>query len=300
MTNVRSWINAGRTVVVVGETGVGKSSFIRSFAHELGKEFIQVNVNNFSLDLLESELFGHRKGAFTGASSDKLGLCEKIGNGILFLDEIGELPESIQVKLLLLLEERVYRSVGSNEIKRFKGTICFATHKNLFDLVQSGRMRKDFYFRINTYQHSLEPLRSLPNKHHIIQSLLFAKLEDKNLNHELKHFLFNYQWPGNFRELLNVIDYLSFDKKQSMGLDSLPFYLKETKTESFKNDKNYHIALERFESSFFRKRLKECKFHITNCAKEIGISKVTLIAKIKKYNLKDYISENKVSYRYEF
>lgn len=290
--NVRKWINARKNVLVLGETGVGKSYFVRNIAKELNKKIIQINITNLSKDLIESELFGHKKGAFSGATADKLGLCDQVGDGILFIDEIGEMSLELQAKLLLLLEEGEYRAVGACEVKQFKGTVVLATNQNLNKLVSKQEFREDLYFRINVFQHRIETFKESKNYINIIYDKI-QSLSPKLMTQKLERFLLDYSWPGNYRELNNVFEYLSLIDQSLIDFNSLPHYMKENKTEVKENDKSYYKALELFEMDYFKRSLSRSNFNITKCSERIGISKVTLISKIKKYDLKEFISQHK-------
>tara|TARA_B100001971_G_scaffold213155_1_gene245519 strand:- start:110306 stop:111196 length:891 start_codon:yes stop_codon:yes gene_type:complete len=290
--NVRKWIDARRNVLVLGETGVGKSHLIRLIARENNKKFFHLNIVNLSTELIESELFGHIKGAFTGATQDKRGLCEEVEDGILFLDEIGEMKVHLQAKLLHLLEEKEFKSVGCHKVKKFKGVIVLATNCDLEAKVIEKQFRKDLLFRIQTFQLKLPPLRHREDFKEIIYNQINL-MGDKLIAKNLESFLITYKWPGNFREMLSVFDYLNLCEENILTLDSLPNYIKENKTEVKENDKSYYKALELFETDYIRKSLKENEYNITVCSKKIGLSKVTLLSKIKKYNLGNFIKMSK-------
>ena len=290
--NVRKWISARRNILFLGETGVGKSHYVRSLARELNKKFIHLNITNLSSELIESELFGHTRGSFSGAMQNKEGLCSVIDDGILFLDEIGELSLDLQAKLLMLLEEGEYRAIGGGEVKKFKGVLVFATNCNLSQKVNEGTFRQDLYFRINVFEFRLKALREREDLVYLVDNKINS-LKPKYTSLELEKFLFEYHWPGNFRELKNVFDYLSMSSDELLTLDSLPQYIKENKTEEKEDVKNYYKALELFEIDYIKSALKKYNLNITKCSSSIGISKVTLLSKIKKYNLSDYIRSEK-------
>lgn len=294
--NVRNWVKAKKNVLVCGESGVGKSYFVRKIAQELSKDIIQINVSNLSKELIESELFGHTKGSFSGASFERVGLCESIGDGVLFLDEIAEMPLSLQPKLLTLLEEGVYRKVGSNKVKKFNGSIVVATHQNLKEKVDEGKFRKDLYFRLNTFEFELSSLRENKDFKIILNSQI-EMIKNKTFAPSLLSFLYSYDWPGNYRELNNVFEYFSFCEVSVLTKEHLPASIKEKKTSLKENVKNYYKSLELFEIDYFKSALEEDGFNISKCSKNIGISKVTLLSKIKKYDLSNYIKMNK-SLRY--
>jgi Nif-specific regulatory protein len=293
MINVRNWIETKKNILICGATGTGKSSFVRKISEKLNLSMYQINVCNLPSELIESELFGHVKGSFTGAINDKKGLCEVVGEGILFIDEVGELDVSLQAKLLQLLEEREYRPVGSNKVIKFKGRIVLATNKDLKMLVRNGLFREDLYFRIITFSYKLESLSNIPQRNEIILKNISFYIKEKTLSDELLIYLKNYQWPGNYRELNNVLEYLRCVAQNHLTLCDLPNYLKDNKTEETINVTTYSKALEIFEVKLLKEALGHCNYHITKCAEYLDISKVTIISKIKKYNLKDFIENQK-------
>jgi two-component system response regulator HydG len=265
--NVRNWVKTKKNILIYGETGSGKSSYVKKIANELEKTFLQINVCNLPSELIESELFGHCKGSFTGAFKDKVGLCDEVGEGVLFIDEVGELGLNLQSKLLQLLEEREFRPIGSNKVKIFRGVIVLATNRDLKQLVEQGKFRTDLYFRIITFSKKLCSLNEIDKKSQIIAQHVEKYLEHKELSFELDKFIKNYSWPGNYRELNNVLDYLSHVAHDQLTLDHLPNYLKEKKTEEPINVTTYSKALEIFEIKLLKKVLAECNYHITKCAR---------------------------------
>lgn len=200
-------------VLITGSTGVGKENLAR-YIHEAGAHaeapFIDINCGAVPENLFESELFGHAKGAFTGAASDRKGYMESAGEGTLFLDEIGEMPTSLQPKLLRALETRMFRPVGSTLLRPFKGRIIAATHRDLVSLSQKGRFREDLFYRLAVF--SLE-IPDLAHRKDDIPVLVehFSSLHKKSLSftEEAMESLKEYDWPGNIRELRNLIDRLS-------------------------------------------------------------------------------------------
>lgn len=280
------------SILLLGESGVGKSSLAK-WIHENSKrakdEFIQVNVASLSEQLFESEMFGHKKGSFTGAHVDKIGFCEKIGNGILFLDEIGDLSLELQKKLLTLVDERVFYSVGSTQKKVFKGQIIFATHKDLHKLVSKGRFREDLYYRICTFPYYMKPLRENLEKERIIlnefnsERIVQQKFQLK-MTASVRSFLFEYNFPGNFRELKQIIKYLVFVAENDVEMIHFPHWVNVNKARKSSSD-DYYDALAYFERGFLVDKLKKYQGKINQTASKINISKVTLISKIKKYDI---------------
>jgi sigma-54 specific flagellar transcriptional regulator A len=210
---IESVAQSDATVLVIGESGTGKELVARALhdhSQRAAKRFVPVNCGAIPKDLIESELFGHRKGAFTGAISDRMGRFELAQDGTLFLDEIGDLPLDMQVKLLRVLQERTVDPIGSNKPVDINVRVVAATHKDLEVEVQAGRFREDLYYRLNVLPVTTPPLRERPED---IQALCehFAK-EHANPNKlpvELSEVLLtklvHYEWPGNIRELSNLM-----------------------------------------------------------------------------------------------
>src|SRR5215468_12430 len=203
------------TVLVLGETGTGKE-LIAHVLHNLSarcrRPFVKVNCAAIPFDLLESELFGHEKGAFTGAFAQKIGRFEMADTGTLFLDEVGDLPLGLQPKLLRVLQEQEFERVGSGRTHRVNVRLVAATHRDLADMVRRGRFRGDLYYRLNVFPVVLPPLRQ--RREDIAQLVahfveLFARRTGKQITHipkETLQALTSYSWPGNVRELQNLIE----------------------------------------------------------------------------------------------
>jgi len=206
----------GSTVLIRGETGTGKELVARSL-HEQSPRcdgpFVAVNAGALPETLIESELFGHRKGAFTGADEHRVGLFEVADGGTLFLDEIGELPRGLQAKLLRVLESGEIRRVGDNASFQVDVRVVCATHRNLQEMVEEGDFREDLIFRVNTFEIWLPPLRSriddIPElaKHLVRRFRPAARGDDRLFTDEAIELLQSHVWPGNVRELANVIEH---------------------------------------------------------------------------------------------
>ncbi len=203
------------TVIVTGETGTGKEVVSKAIHYNSvrSKEpFVAINMAAIPADLLESELFGHEKGAFTGAHARRIGKFEEAGKGTLFLDEIGEMEMSFQAKLLRALQEREFNRVGSNEMVKIESRIIVATNRDLLHEVREGKFREDLYYRLFGLQIHLPPLRER-DKDAILLSRFFIKnfckdngMEDKELSDAAKDKILKYSWPGNIRELKSVVE----------------------------------------------------------------------------------------------
>jgi transcriptional regulator with PAS, ATPase and Fis domain len=283
-------------ILLIGQTGVGKS-FLAKWIHMNSKrvrnKYFQVNIATLNSQLFESELFGHKKGSFTGATSDKQGFCEAVGFGTLFIDEIGELDLEQQKKILTLVEERIFYSVGSNERKSFNGVLVFATNKDLAQEVKKGKFREDLYYRIRSYMFEIEPLNNCRDKYlKVIEEINNCKLKQNKLNIimsvELLNFLKTYHYPGNYRELRQIVDYIVFMASEKACLIHLPGWIAKNEIESVNSD-CYYEAQGKFEKKFLTKKLTKYQGRINYTSEMINLSKVTLISKIKKYdiNIKD-------------
>jgi formate hydrogenlyase transcriptional activator len=203
------------TVLILGETGTGKELIARAIhniSSRRGGLFVKLNCSAIPFDLLESELFGHEKGAFTGAVAQKIGRFEMANNGTLFLDEIGDIPLALQPKLLRVLQEREFERLGSGRTHRVNVRLLAATHRDLTEMVSEGEFRSDLYYRLNVFPVVLPPLRE--RREDIAQLIshfvaLFARRTGKQISHipkETLQALTSYSWPGNVRELQNLIE----------------------------------------------------------------------------------------------
>ncbi len=280
------------SILIEGEPGSGKShlaKWVHNNSDRSEKNFIQVNIASLHKGLFESELFGHKKGSFTGAHMDKEGFCSKAQRGTLFIDEIGELFLDQQKALLSLLEERIYYPVGSSEKLHFNGTFIFATNKNLEKEVERGNFREDLYHRLRAYSFQTQRFSQWRDKKFIIlEEFEKAKIkhDKKNLilSSEIKQFLYSYDFPGNFRELLQIIDYCTFIAENRVEIVHLPIWTKSRPEQKPMTD-SYYEALESFESVFLKRKLEKYQGRINYTAQMVKISKVTLISKIKKYGI---------------
>src|SRR5690606_11414265 len=203
------------TVLITGESGVGKELVARALhrrSSRSGGPFVAVNCGAIPENLLESELFGHKKGAFTDASSDRRGLFEEAHTGTLFLDEIGELPLGLQVKLLRVLEEETIRRVGDSKDQQIDVRIVAATHRDLLKETGAGRFREDLFYRLNVLPIHVPPLRDrrediqLLIEHFVSRNNARLGISIRGLDTEARRLLYEYGWPGNVRELENTIE----------------------------------------------------------------------------------------------
>jgi PAS domain S-box-containing protein len=281
-------------VIILGESGTGKE-LIAQAIHDLSRRrhgpFVQVNSAALNPALLESELFGHIKGAFTGAYRHRMGRFEYANGGSLFLDEIGDLPHSVQVKLLRVLESKKIERVGDQEPVDVDVRIITATNKNLKELIRKGKFREDLFFRINVIPIDLPPLRERMDdvpilvKSFVEQMQLLTKKEITGLTAEAMNLLMNYHWPGNVRELKAAIEYAFVIKDTGLiGPNDLPGYAHK------KNDVDvYHVnqvsESECEEKSDLIEALKKSLGNKSQAARILGISRGTVWNRMRKYNI---------------
>jgi formate hydrogenlyase transcriptional activator len=201
-------------VLILGETGTGKeliSQVIHKLSARCGRPFIKLNCAAIPFHLLDSELFGHEKGAFTGAIAQRAGRFEMADTGTLLLDEIGDIPLALQPKLLRVLQEQEFERLGSGRTHRVNVRLVAATHQDLAEMVRNGQFRNDLYYRLNVFPVMLPPLRERAEDIPLLVEYFvgrFAKAAGKNIRHVSKHALEQlkaYHWPGNIRELQNVV-----------------------------------------------------------------------------------------------
>lgn len=293
--------SSNQPVLILGETGTGKSFLAREI-HKKSKQnqnkYIHLNIASLNKNLFESELFGHIKGAFTGALTSKKGFCEDVGFGSLFIDEIGELSLEQQSKLLTLIDEKKYFQVGSCIERKFNGRLIFATNRDLKKMVSDGSFREDLYFRLRFFEVELDSLR---DKHNLFQIIIdeinTTKIRYNNMRVlfpvTVLNKLFEYSWPGNRRELKNTVEYLFMLDKPRLDVDDVPSWIRsENRNMINKSESSYHLALESFEKAFFKRILAKHEGKINVTAQVAGISKVTLISKLKKYGINRRLYKN--------
>ena len=286
------------TVLINGENGTGKELIARALhynSRRKDKKFVVVNCGAFNENLLESELFGHVKGSFTGAVRDKKGLFEEADGGTLFLDEIGETSMSMQVKMLRVLQEGTFTPVGSTSGKRVNVRILAATNRELQRMVKEGSFREDLYYRLKVINLTVPPLRDRKEDIPILTDHFLSKFakesgQRKNLDKSTLERLINHEWPGNVRELENEIERLCVLSGSDVEL--LPDLLSSHILENAKNKyPGYRVngrlkdALEELEKQMIREGLERTRWNKSRLAKELGISRAGLIMKVEKYGL---------------
>lgn len=277
------------TVLLLGETGTGKEVFAQAIhynSHRSTKTFIAVNCSAFSKELLESELFGHKAGAFTGAMKDKKGLFEEADTGTIFLDEIGEMPPGLQAKLLRVLESGEFIKVGDTKTIKVNVRIIAATNRNLQKEIADGRFRSDLFYRLSVFQITLPPLRErvrdIPELAEHFTALSAAKT-NKAIPALQKGYIIalqEYNWPGNIRELKNIIERsVILNENGQLDTGDLPAELQ--------NSGNHFSAfdLAGVEKAHIQKVLKHTRGNKTEAARLLNIGLTTLYRKIEEYHL---------------
>lgn len=281
------------TILVQGETGVGKEVIAQSIHnHSLRKveTFLPINCASIPGELFESELFGFEKGAFTGAVSSYSGRFAQANNGTLFLDEIGELPLSIQAKLLRILDEKVIYQLKSKKALRVNIRLIAATNRNLLEEVELKQFRDDLYYRLKESSLMITPLREriddiLPLTRHFIE--VYNQIYNKNvtaISQEVENYFLNYPWKGNVRELKNTVkSIIPFKKNDTIDLEDLSYSIIEGKDA----DKKQFPPLEEHEKDYIHKVLKAAGFNISRAAEILGTNRPRLYRKIKYYRLEE-------------
>ncbi len=284
------------SVLITGETGTGKEMVARAI-HNLSqrqnKNLVICDCVSIPENLFESELFGYKKGAFTGADKDKKGLFEEAADGIIFLDEIGDIPLSIQAKLLRVLEYHQFRPLGSNIIKKVNLKVIAATSHNLRDAIKRGVFREDLFHRLNKVEIYIPPLRERPEDIALLVRYFLDHYNNKfskNLNgisQEVQKLFLKYDWPGNVREIENVLESSSMlAKKEFIDINDLPKYLQDSQPSKIPFIINENLStLDELEKEYIIYLLKICRNNLRKTAKILNISRTTLYSKLKKYNI---------------
>ncbi len=286
------------TILITGESGTGKELIARSI-HELSlrkdENFVQVNCAAIPEELIESELFGHEKGAFTGATQRKQGKFEQADGGTIFLDEVGDMSLKTQSKVLRVLEEGEVQKVGSSNVNKVDVRVIAASNKNLPKEIKNGQFREDLYFRLNVVPIYSPPLRDRKEDIPILIDYFCRNYAEEN-NFKVKHFsdealkvLMQYQWKGNIRELKNVVErVIIMTESNTIGVKDLP--------EIIKRDSEFHLPdtdkintlkelREQSEREFILSKLKENDWNISKTAREIDTPRSNLYKKLQNYGI---------------
>ena len=299
IASMNSW------VLITGENGTGKEHVAR-LIHMLGKRvnkpFVEINCSALPNELIENELFGHEKGAFTGSLKKKIGKFELANTGTLFLDEIGDMGILMQAKLLRVLESGEFTRLGGNDIVRSDFRLISATNKNLKMEIESNRFRSDLFYRINVIPIEVPPLRErktdipLLVKHFIKEASVTNGLEIKDFTDDLMNIFMNYYWPGNVRQLKNIIERMVVLSEDSVltAKDAPQILLSNNGNpeggESYNSsENNYSVSLkearDEFEKSYILKALQSTNYNVAQTAKLLDMERTYLYRKIKYYDL---------------
>ena len=293
------------TVLIQGESGTGKelvAKAIHNLSPRKNKKFVAINCGAIPENLLESELFGHKSGAFTDATKDKKGLFEEAENGTIFLDEIGELPAHLQVKLLRVLQEGTIRPVGSSTTTPIDVRVVAATLRNLDEDILEGRFRDDLFYRLNVVTIVVPALRERKDDIEVLANYFLDKnkeklnLDVKGITEDALEVLYRHSWNGNVRELENCIERsMIMTTSDEITVDSLPKTITKSESSAEGNTQfaisddrlsiKYHTRI--LEESLIKRALDKTNGNRTHAAKLLEISHRTLLYKLKEYKLSE-------------
>lgn len=314
------------SVLITGESGTGKEVVARNLHYHSprrGKPFVPVNCGAIPAELLESELFGHEKGAFTGAITSRIGRFEMAEGGTLFLDEIGDMPLNMQVKILRVLQERTYERVGSSRTQSADVRVIAATHKHLEDMIETGDFREDLYYRLNVFPIEMPALRDRVEDIPLLINELISRMEKEKrgsvrLNSAAIMSLFRHNWPGNVRELANLVERLAIMHPYGViGVQELPKkfrYVDDYDENRPVEDSGMPSSipglvgldapallpvngidlkdyLSNLEKQLIQQALDEAGGVVARAAEKLRIRRTTLVEKVRKYGLRDEESE---------
>lgn len=289
-------------VLISGESGTGKELVARALHYQSSRKdkmFVVQNCSAFNDNLLESELFGHVRGAFSGAVRDKQGLFELADGGTFFLDELGEMSPALQVKLLRVVQDGSFLPVGSTRIKQVDVRIVAATHRNLLEMVEKGSFREDLYYRLNVVNIKLPPLRERSSdiplliEHFLENIALRKKGPKKSVTQKAMASLCSYSWPGNIRELQNELERLNLlsGKESELDFETISEHIRNTESGSVastpeaQSEESLKQAVERLEREKILAALNKLDWNKSEAAKLLGISRTSLISKVQEYGL---------------
>lgn len=295
---IQTVANTNSTVLITGESGTGKeliANAIHYNSYRRDKAFVKLHCAALSEGVLESELFGHEKGSFTGAIKDRKGRFEAADQGTLFLDEVASIPMATQVKLLRVLQEGELERVGGSETKQVDVRLIGATHRNLEEMVKNETFREDLYYRLNVIEIELPSLReriedvSLLVDHFLDQYCDINNKERKTFSNAALSLLMDFEWPGNVRQLENVVEraVVLSREERIITTDYLPNELKkiQSKDEIFREDTTLKGMVDRFEMEIILKVLNEKGWNRSEAARVMGLNRTTLYEKMRKYGI---------------
>jgi DNA-binding NtrC family response regulator len=289
---VHSVARTDTTVIIRGESGTGKELVAKAIHINSSRKYfpiITVNCGALTESLLESELFGHEKGSFTGAQFKRKGKFEMADRGTIFLDEIGSISLKMQIELLRVIETKQFNRVGGNELIKSDFRVIAATNEPLEELVKAGKFREDLYYRLNVFTIVIPPLRERRDDIPLLVDFFINKFSTamnkkvRSVSKEAMDFLINHNWPGNVRELENAIERaMVVGKTNSIIVDDLPFHVSNNNFDLRSDEK----SLSSMERKYILNILNENSWNISKTAQILEIDRVTLYNKISKYNLR--------------
>lgn len=295
---IRDIAKTNSTVLIRGESGTGKeliANAIHFNSDRIEKPFVKVNCAVLAENLLESELFGHVKGAFTGAIKDKVGRFELAHGGTIFLDEIGDISPNMQLKLLRVLQEGEFERVGGNETKKVDVRILAATNRNLEEAMKSGNFRQDLYYRLNVIPLDVPPLKERKDDIPLLVAYFLEKFSSdfkkriEAVDDDAMQYLQSYDWPGNIRELENLMERaIVLNKNGILTVKDFPISVSNAESEEEINiqvDNDLTEVVDNFEKKIILKALRENNFNKLRTAEKLGIHRSTFMSKLKKYEI---------------
>ena len=295
--SVEKILNSNVTALIQGESGTGKELIARAIhfhsTTRASKPFVAVNCSALPESLLESELFGHEKGSFTGATGRRIGKFEQANGGTIFLDEIGLMTPATQSKLLRVLQEREFERVGGNELIKVDVRVISATNKNLEEEMKTGTFREDLYYRISVFPIKLPALRERKADIPLLAAHFlnkFSQQENKDIHgiaSDALDLLMAYNWPGNVRELENAMERaVVLANATELSAKDLPAAVRSLgEKRIYESDDTLAGWIEKLEEQALRQALLECEGNISKTAKKLGIGRATIYRKAKKYGL---------------
>lgn len=285
-------VSTDSSILILGETGTGKgvlARWLHDNSSRAAEAFVDLNCGGFTRDLLETELFGHEKGAFTGAVQAKVGLLEIAHKGTVFLDEIGDVDVQVQPKLLKVLEDKQFRRLGDVRDRRVDIRLIAATHHDMGKLVRGKSFRSDLYFRISTIPLTTPPLRERTEDIPVLANYFLERLATDlgvnraELSPKALTSLQSYAWPGNIRELRNVLERaMLLSGNRVLTEEDLHF---DTTQEVEQQQKGYDRTLEQVEREYIQEVLLREGWHVEAAAKKLGIPRSSLYQKIKEFGI---------------
>jgi len=293
---IRATAPSEASVLIEGESGTGKELIATAFHLQSNRSdgpFVRINCAAIPRDLIESELFGYKKGAFTGADRDKRGLIEAASGGTLLLDEVAEMPAHLQTKLLRVLQERSIRRLGSEQEIQVNFRLVTSTNRDTKQAMQEGVLREDLYFRISTIRIKVPPLRERLNDLVLLAEEFLQRYCTKygrhirGISQEVLALLSRYEWPGNVRELESVIERaVLFCQQERITPEHLPEHIQSSRANNFKCEIPPYLTLEEIEREAIRQTLERTANNVKKTAQILNLHRPTLYRKLKKFGIK--------------